>query len=61
MYEDVNKNTLTEEELENIHPDLDNNFPPQTMNSGLITVNPNDPYTFIDDPEDFSQYCSWLP
>ena len=30
------------------------------MNSGLITVHPNNPENLIDDPESFGQHCSWL-
>ena len=47
---------ITEEELENIHPDLDHNFPSTTADSGLMTVFHNDLEKFIDDPGDFPQY-----
>ena len=60
MFEDVNENTIYEEELENIYTDLDHNFPSPTMNSGLMTVHHNDPDNFIDDPEYFPQYLSWI-
>ena len=32
LFEDTNKNIITEEELENIHPNLHHNFPSPTMN-----------------------------
>ena len=49
---------ITEEELENIHPDLNHNFPSTKINSGLMTAHHNDTEIFIDDLEDFFQYCS---
>ena len=44
---------ITEEELEHIHPYLDNNLPCPIMNSGIMTIHQNDPENIIDDPEDF--------
>ena len=41
--------TISEEELEYIHPDHNHNFPYPKMNSGLMTVNHNDPESYIDD------------
>ena len=57
---DKNDNFITEEELEHIHPDINQNFPYPKMNSGLITVHNNGPEIFIDDTEYFFQYRSWL-
>ena len=42
--------------IENIHPDLDHNFPSPKINSCLINVHHNDPGNLIDYPEDFHQY-----
>ena len=36
FYEETNYDLITEEELENIHPDLNHNFPSPTMNSDII-------------------------
>ena len=44
------KNTITEQDLENIHPDLNLKFSSSTINSGLMTVHHNDTGKFIDDP-----------
>ena len=52
--EDTNENTITEKELEKIHPDLDHNFPSPTMNSVLMNICNNYPENVIDDPEYFS-------
>ena len=60
LFEDTNKITITEEELEKIHPYLDHNFKSPTMNTGTITVHYNDPEKFIDNTKYFCQYCSWL-
>ena len=30
------------------------------MNSGVMGMYHNNPYTYIDKPEDFFQYCGWL-
>ena len=60
FYKDRNDYLITEEELENIHPDLDQNLPYLTMNSDIISIHYNDTENIIDDPEDFFQYCSWL-
>ena len=51
-----------EEELDNIHPDVDNNFPSPTMNSGLMTVHNIYPENFIDEQEYFSGIAanSWV-
>ena len=49
----MNDTTITKEELEeleNIHADLDHNFPSPTMKLGLMTVNRNEPEKFIEDP-----------
>ena len=43
LFEEKNENKITEEELKNIHPDLNHSFPSPTMNSGLMTVHNNDP------------------
>ena len=56
IIDDVNYNTIYEEELENIHPDLDYNFPSPTMNKVLMNIHHNDPDNFIDKPEYFRQY-----
>ena len=58
LFEDTNKITITEEELEKIHPYLDHNFQSPTMNTGTITVHYNDPEKFIDNTKYFCQYCS---
>ena len=60
LFGDTNDNLITEEELEHIHPDLNKTVPSPTMNSGLMTVNHNNPEKFIDNTEDFCQYRSWL-
>ena len=52
-FEDRYENTITEAELEDIHPDLDKNFPSPKMNSGLMNVHHTYPEKFIDEPEDF--------
>ena len=41
-------------------PDIYHNLPTLTMSSGLMTVHNNDPDNFIDDPEYFHQYPSWI-
>ena len=46
--------------MENIYPDLDQNFTLPTMNSGIMNVYHNDPENIIGYPEDFLQYRSWL-
>ena len=58
FYDETNDDLITEEELEHIHPDLDHNFPSPTMNSGIMTINQNDPEKIIDGPKDFHQYGS---
>ena len=47
---------LSEEELEHINSDLDQNISSPKINSGLRNAQHNDPHNFIDDPEDFCQY-----
>ena len=49
----MEKNKFTEGELEKTQPDLDHNFPSPKTNSGIMNAHHNDPYNFIDDPEDF--------
>ena len=56
LYDKKNDDFITEEELEHIHPDLDNNFPSPKMNSGIMTIHQNNPENIIDDSEDFCQY-----
>ena len=58
LYDEKNDYLIPEKELEHIHPDLDNNFPSPTMNSGIMKIHQNDPEHIIDDPEDFLQYRS---
>ena len=58
FFEDANENTTTEEELENMHLDLDHNFLSPIMNPGLITAHNIDPEKLIGDPGYFCQYCS---
>ena len=53
LYEYTKDDLIAEEELENIHPDLDHNFPYPTMNSVIISIHHNDPENILDDPEDF--------
>ena len=53
FYEDINDDLITEEELKNIHPDLNHNFPSPTMNSGIMSIHHNDPENIIDDTDDF--------
>ena len=43
LYDETNYYLITEEELEHIHPDLDNNFSSPTTNSGIMTIHQNDP------------------
>ena len=43
FYEDINDDLITEEEIKNIHPDLNHNFPYPTMNSGIMSINHNYP------------------
>ena len=50
FYDDKNDDLITEEKLEHIHPDLDNNLPSPTMNSGITEIHQNDPENSIDDP-----------
>ena len=56
FYDKTNYEFITEGELENIHPDLDHNFPSPKMNSGIMKVNQNDPENIIDGPNYFHQY-----
>ena len=56
IFEDLNDNTIYEEELKNTHPDLDHNFSSSTMNSGHMNVHHNDPDKFIGYPEYFHYY-----
>ena len=56
IFYDVNENTIFEEEVENIHPDLDHNLTSPIMRSGLITFHQNYPNNFIDKPEDLCHY-----
>ena len=58
LYEYTYDDFITEEELKDIHPELDHNFPSPTMNSGVVSIHQNDPENIIDDPEDFQQYRS---
>ena len=56
IFEYLNENTITEEELEeleNIYTYIDHNFPSPTIKSGLMNTHNNDPDNFIDDPEYF--------
>ena len=46
----MNENTIFEEELEKNYTYLDHNFPSPKMSSGLMTVDHNDPDSFIDNP-----------
>ena len=57
VFDDAAENTISEEELEHIQPDLKHKFPSPTMNSYLMTIHHNDSDKFIDYPEYFSQYC----
>ena len=50
----MEKKKFTEGELEKTQPDLDHNFPSPKTNSGIMNAHHNDPYNFIDDPEDFT-------
>ena len=56
FHDKKNDEFTPEEELEHIHPDLDNSFPSQTMNSGGMKIHQNYPENIIDDPEYFRQY-----
>ena len=53
LYYETHDEFITEEELEHIHPDIDNNLPSSKMNSGIMTIHHNDPENIIDDPEGF--------
>ena len=54
LYEETNYDFITEEELENIHLDPDQNFLYSKMNSDIMSINHNDKENIIDDPEYFS-------
>ena len=56
----VNKKTISKEQLEKNHPDLDHNFQSPTINSGIMTVHHDYPDTFIGYPEDFRHYFIWI-
>ena len=58
LYDETNDELILERELEHIKPNLDNNFPSPTMNSGIMTIHQNDPENIIDDPEDLHQHLS---
>ena len=58
FFEDTNEIKISEEELENIHPYFNHNFPTPTMNSVPMTVNHNDPENFIDYKKYFFRYRS---
>ena len=60
LHDDTDDELIPDEELEHIHPELYNNIPYSTMNSGIIKIYQNDPGHIIDDPEDFLQYRIWL-
>ena len=56
----MNENIISEEELENIYPDIDHNLPSPTMNSYFMTSHHNNPKKNIDNPEYFLHYWSWI-
>ena len=58
LYEETKYDFITEEELEYIHPDPDQNFPYPKMKSGIMPIHHNDKENIIDDPVYFFQYCS---
>ena len=51
---------MTEEELEQVHPDLDNKLPSPTMNSSLMDLYHNELDNFIDNLEYFHHYFCWI-
>ena len=53
FYEDTNYDLITEEELENIPLEMNQNFPPPTINSGIMSIHHNDPEKILDDIEYF--------
>ena len=44
------ENTITEEDLEKIQPDIEHNFPLPTMDSGIMDVYHNGRDNFIGNP-----------
>ena len=60
LYEETNYDFITEEALEHIHLDPDQNFPYPKMKSSIMPIHHNDKENIIDDPEYLFQYCSLL-
>ena len=58
FYEETNDDLINEEKIQHIHPEINQNFPYSTMNSGVVSIYHNDTENIIDDPEDFCQYRS---
>ena len=60
VFNDADKNKITEEKIDQIQPDIYHNSPSPTINSGLMDVYYNYPDNFIDDPSYFIQYICRL-
>ena len=57
-YVETNYDFITEEALEPIHLDPDQNFPYPKISSDIMPIHHNVKENIIDDPVYFSQYCS---